>query len=59
MMDANARYKKRWYTGARPAVKVRDIVVPEDVQRFDGVREPCFHCGTRDGCRHRPWMIAS
>lgn len=33
------------------------VTVPEDVE----VREessPCFNCGDRGGCRHRPWMLS-
>lgn len=56
---ADVRYKKRWYTGVRAATaKMRDTIVPEDVERFEGVREPCFKCGSAGACKHRPWMIA-
>jgi hypothetical protein len=30
---------------------------PDDVERFDYVHEPCFNCGVRGGCKHRPWML--
>lgn len=58
-LTAEQRYKRHWFTGARPNVKIRDTIVPEDVERFEGVREPCFKCGSAGACKHRPWMIGA
>jgi len=54
---AAQRYRARYFVNPSQLMVV-NIAVPEDVERFDYVPEPCFKCGVRRGCRHRPWMLA-
>jgi hypothetical protein len=54
----DVRYRKRWHTGNPSNNLVSHVLtVPEDVERRES-HEPCFMCGVRRGCRHRPWMLA-
>jgi hypothetical protein len=57
--QANAqRYRERWLKHPNPqasrVVGLR-IEVPEDVERR-AESAPCFACGVRGGCKHRPWL---
>jgi hypothetical protein len=54
---AHARYKKRWHSSVGKVHPIVHVAVPDDVQRFEGVPEPCFLCGAARGCRHKPWML--
>lgn len=36
--------------------KVTPITVPDDVTVLE-THVPCFACGNRGGCRHRPWLL--
>lgn len=51
------QYERNYKSMTVDRVFVRDPVMPENVQRFDGVPEPCFKCGTARGCKHKPWLL--
>jgi hypothetical protein len=34
------------------------VDVPDDITVLTRDPSPCFMCGVRGGCRHRPWMLA-
>lgn len=49
-------YRERHYSEASSLLCVVNIDVPENIERRES-HEPCFKCGDRDGCRHRPWLL--
>jgi hypothetical protein len=55
---ARARTRERWWTGNPSGLQVANgrVDVPDDVERREE-SAPCFACGARGGCRHRPWLV--
>lgn len=41
--------------GNRELREIRNVAVPPDVRRLEE-HAPCFLCGERGACRHRPWL---
>jgi hypothetical protein len=51
------RFRERWRS--HPSMNnVVHLEIPDDVVVLDREPSPCFNCGARDGCRHRPWNFA-
>lgn len=48
-------YARRNYHAITPRSPLQSVTIPEDVERLEEHR-PCFNCGTRGACRHRPWL---
>lgn len=51
------QYHKRWHSHPS-GLKIDRLTVPENIERREE-SSPCFNCGERGGCRHRPWMLAN
>jgi hypothetical protein len=51
------KYDRLYRTGhARVGKGGRPVIIPDDIEVFVSDR-PCFNCGERGGCRHRPWLL--
>jgi hypothetical protein len=52
-------YRERNYRSTSPHRNTASIPVdvPDDITVLTRDPSPCFKCGEKDGCRHRPWML--
>jgi hypothetical protein len=51
---ANRRYRERHFVNPS-GLQVVTVDIPDDVERRE-VHTPCFCCGARGACRHRPYL---
>lgn len=52
---SRAEYARLYATGHRH--KAAHVDVPADVTVMERDPFPCGYCASRDGCKHRPWLL--